>query len=194
MRTGQHLTAEAWKPIPGFEKYYEASTAGRVRSLDRIVIFAASERQGEHTKWLRGKILRRSFTKGYPCVSLYVGSVRTQKMVHAIIADTFLGPRPPGALACHRSGIREECHVDNIYWGTPQDNADDRIRHGNSCPGSQNRRSKLLEHDIVSIRCLAPSMTQKSLAARFGVSQSRISSIINKTSWRHVPTSEGTPA
>lgn len=183
------IAPEVWKPIPGFEDSYEASTHGRIRSLDRIVMFAASGRQPEHTKRLRGKILRRSITKGYPCVSLYRGSVRSQKMVHAIIADTFLGPRPPGALACHGNGIRTECDVDNVYWGTPQDNADDRIRHGNNRPGSQNKNAKLLERDISEIRRLASSMTQKSLATRFGVSQSRISSIINNTSWRHVPTS-----
>jgi hypothetical protein len=183
------IAPEAWKPIPGFEGSYEASTHGRIRSLDRIVNFAASASQPEHEKRLRGKILRRSFTKGYPCVSLYRGSVRTQKMVHAVIAETFLGPRPPGTLACHGNGVRTECDVDNIYWGTPQDNADDRIRHGNNLPGSQNRNSKLLESDIEEIRRLAASMTQQSLAAKFGVSQSRISSIINNTSWRHVPTS-----
>ncbi|CUX20118.1 MULTISPECIES: NUMOD4 domain-containing protein [Agrobacterium tumefaciens complex] len=183
------IAPEAWKPIPGFEDSYEASTHGRIRSLDRIVTFAASERQPAHTKRLRGKILRRSFTKGYPSVSLYRGSVRTQKMVHAIIADTFLGPRPPGALACHGNGIRTECDVDNIYWGTPQDNADDRRRHGNNRPGSQHANSKLHERDISKIRRLASSVTQKSLAERFGVSQSTISSIINNASWRHVPTS-----
>jgi len=187
--TPSSIAPEAWKPVPGFEESYEASTHGRIRSRDRVVVFAASTFQPEHTKRLRGKILRRSFTKGYPCVSLYRGSVRTQKMVHVIIAETFLGPRPPGALACHGNGIRTECDIDNIYWGTPQDNADDRVRHGNNLPGSQNRNSKLLERDIEEIRRLAGSVTQQSLAAKFGVSQSRISSIINNASWRHVPTS-----
>ena len=183
------IAPEAWKPIPGFEDSYEASTHGRIRSLDRIVTFAASATQPEHTKRLRGKVLKRSFTKGYPCVSLYRGSVRTQKMVHVIVAETFLGPRPSGTLACHENGVRTECDVDNIYWGTPQDNADDRVRHGNNRPGSQHRNSKLHERDIARIRRLASTMPQKRLAERFGVSQATISSIINNTSWRHVPTS-----
>ena len=27
---------EEWRPIPGYEGYYEASTAGRIRSVDRM--------------------------------------------------------------------------------------------------------------------------------------------------------------
>ena len=30
------IPGEIWKDIPGFEGYYQASTAGRIKSLDRI--------------------------------------------------------------------------------------------------------------------------------------------------------------
>lgn len=46
----EESVSEVWKAIPGFEGAFEASTLGRLRSLDRIV----SHNKGGTRKWKGG--------------------------------------------------------------------------------------------------------------------------------------------
>ena len=56
---------EIWKEIPGYEGYYEVSSQGRVRSLDR------ETRNGNGSCIKKGKLLKPGMTnKGYKMVVL----------------------------------------------------------------------------------------------------------------------------
>jgi DNA invertase Pin-like site-specific DNA recombinase len=90
-------------------------------------------------------------------------------------------------------------HCDNppcinprhIYDGTQQDNVRDREkRHRRKPPfGEKNGRAKLTEEDIRQIRALKDQgVTQRKLAAQFGVGQSQMSRIVRGEQW--VPLSQ----
>lgn len=55
---------------------------------------------------------------------------------------------------------------------------------GVSQPGTDNGQSKLDEHEVRMIRSM--KMTQRKLAAIFGVSQVQISNIQRGRAWKHV--------
>ena len=47
------MTKEEWRPIEGYEGFYEVSNLGQVRSLDRVVEDSRGERK------LKGKLLKQ---------------------------------------------------------------------------------------------------------------------------------------
>ena len=49
---------EIWKAIPGYEGYYEASTLGRIRSVERIVMNKAKVTGADRPFIIKSKILK----------------------------------------------------------------------------------------------------------------------------------------
>lgn len=142
------LTDEKWKPIPGWEGYYEASTLGRVRSLARIVI-----RDGNPLR-LAARILEPNVHhSGYRRVVLSRAGVRSERLLHAVIAETFHGPRPDGLEVLHRDGNQANSAPVNIRYGTSSENSRDTVAHGNH--PLQSRTHCPLGHELAGTNLVA---------------------------------------
>lgn len=73
---------------------------------------------------------------GYMRVRLTIGGKRVARLVHKLMADKYLPPRPsPAHEIRHLDGDRTNNRADNLQWGTRKDNADDRERHGRTSRG-----------------------------------------------------------
>lgn len=105
---------ERWKDIAGYEDRYEISTHGRVRNK------------------LTGRV--RSCTvdsSGYPQVDLKIDGVRKMYKVHRLVAAAFI-PNPNGhSMVLHADDVPTNNHVNNLRWGTREQNALDMINNGN---------------------------------------------------------------
>ena len=67
----------------------------------------------------------------YKTVVLYVEGARRYRTVHRLVCEAFHGPPPEGKpLACHKDGDTLNNRADNLYWGSPEDNMQDALRHG----------------------------------------------------------------
>lgn len=164
-------TAEVWRTVRGASRY-EVSNLGRFRRGDRL----------HKPSPVAGGM-------GYLRVSLrYDCGRKTTAYLHHLVAEHFIGPRPSGMLALHRDGVVENCSAENLYWGSHQDNAEDRIRHGRSGRGGGNPNSVLQDGQIADIRrrYASGATRQVDLAQEYAVSQSHISRIVRGASWRHV--------
>lgn len=168
----ERIEGECWKQIADFPDYF-ISDHGRVASL----------RSGE-----------ARLMKGGPGTSpmryLRVTLTRTDgkkfaRNIHVLVAEAFHGPRPDGMWALHRNGDVADCSAGNVYWGTPQDNSDDRVAHGRSGPGEKNPNVKLDRAKVALIRdkYADGDATQAQLAAEFGVRQAHVSRILDGRSW-----------
>ncbi|MFV8266502.1 NUMOD4 motif-containing HNH endonuclease [Mycolicibacterium peregrinum] len=118
-------TQEQWRPVIGFEGLYEVSDQGRVRSLGQFA-------RGSHgsQRFVRGRVLRPAPSKtGHLTVALGRGG--GTKLVHALVAEAFIGPRPAGMDVCHGNGVPSDNRVDNLRYGTRSENHFDRVAHGN---------------------------------------------------------------
>lgn len=120
---------EIWQPIPGYERY-EASDLGRIRSL------------GFHGKtgFRAGKVLKFiPHNSGYlvVCLSLAPGNQKTE-LVHLLVIWAFRGLPPLGHECRHLDGVKYNVALANLVWGTRQQNADDRKRHGTLPTGTRN--------------------------------------------------------
>lgn len=120
-------STERWLPVPGWEGMYEVSDFGRVRTLGREVV----EKNGK-SRYTKPRIMRGGpNVYGYPQVAL----TRTQgdrrvSVVHQLVLEAFVGPRPDGMVACHYDDDRTNNHLSNLRWGTVSENADDAVRNG----------------------------------------------------------------
>ena len=125
--TNNQNTTEVWKAIPGWEGLYEASTHGRVRSLDRKIM-----RSNGRPLTRRGQIIAGAPHKstGYIYLVLHAGQKKKTAKVHRLVLETFVGACPAGMEACHNNGNPADNRLENLRWDTRQNNALDRVKHG----------------------------------------------------------------
>lgn len=123
----ENLKREEWRPVPGYEGYYEVSSLGRVKSLEREIPHPTSGVIRIKEK-IRTAIPEKQF--GYLYLSLHKGGERERFAVHYLVLRAFVGPRPEGMQACHNDGNNTNNRVENLRWGTPKENVADIKRHG----------------------------------------------------------------
>jgi hypothetical protein len=166
---------EIWKAIPGHPGY-EASTLGRIRSINRVIT-----KNGRPVA-RKGVVLKNALGPGgYLLVSL---NNQQSCRVHRMILITFVGTPPAGMQACHNDGNRANNRTDNLRWDTSKHNHADRIGHGTAPVGENNGRSKLSAAQVVCIR--GDTRPRYVVAAEYGVTPSLISQIITRRIWSHV--------
>lgn len=109
---------EVWKDIPGYEGSYQASSEGRIRSLDRTVNSGYGSNRVK-----KGRILKNKTDKdGYPIVNLSVQQkVKTCK-VYRLVWETFNGPIPDGMHCNHINEIKTDCRLENLNLMTAREN------------------------------------------------------------------------
>lgn len=118
---------EEWRPIPGWEGYYEVSNGGRVRSLPRIITLSNGVNQP-----LKGKILSpaNDGRTSHLRVNLFRGGKGTSTHVHRAVLEAFVGPCPDGMEACHWNDDPKDNRLENLRWGSRKENTLDKVRNG----------------------------------------------------------------
>lgn len=108
---------EEWRPVPGYEGYYEVSSEGRVRSFRR--------------HGATGGLKRLTLgSNGYLVVSLSKHNVKKIHRVHRLVAFAFLGPAPSTVQVRHLDGNPSRSVLANLAYGSAGDNLLDRVAHG----------------------------------------------------------------
>ena len=122
------MAPEKWSDIPGYEGCYQASTLGRIRSLDRTY-----EMRNGSVRRMKGRIrsLQMNGDGTYLIVVLSVGGVHATRTVHSLVAETFLGPKPDGLEVCHGKGGAFDNSVGNLRYDTHRANQRDMLESGN---------------------------------------------------------------
>ena len=116
---------EEWRSIPGYEGFYEASSHGRIKSLDRVIRGKTGT-----TRFHKGRILRlQTQRSGHAIVSLSRDGVVRQHSVHVLVLATFKGDGN-GLITRHLDGDPANNHIDNLVWGTYSENNYDKVKHG----------------------------------------------------------------
>jgi hypothetical protein len=174
---GEGAMTGQWRWVRGFISYV-VSDDGQVASL--------------HHTALRARLLTQTpDRRGYMVVTLALGrkGCKRNRFVHQLVAQSFIGPRPDGKPEVrHLDGDPSNNHAWNLAWGTRAENAQDAVRHGTTAAGSRNGQAKLTEAQVREIRSryAAGNVTQYELAVEYGVTQPRISNVLNGRNWRHV--------
>jgi hypothetical protein len=124
---------------------------------------------------------------GYLAVNLHRDQTKNRRLIHHLVLEAFVGPRPPGLICCHWDGDPANNRVENLRWDTYKSNCDDMLRHGNRRMGETGTKARLKEVEVREIRQLmAEGASPAELAARFGVGSPNIKAIACGRTWRHI--------
>ena len=185
---------EIWKPVVGWEWGYEVSSWGRVRSVDRVI--KQKCRWGGHQyRNIKGKILSQHSSnqpESYGRMSVGLGSGtnwqsdRKTRLVHQLVMEAFVGPRPHGMECRHLDGNPKNNRLENLCYGTPKQNSGDKYLHGTVINGEKSKSSKLTEEQVREIKSLIGHETYDRISEKFGVSIAQISRIKTGKRWGHV--------
>ena len=107
------LVMETWRPVKGYEGYYEVSNKGRVKSL------------------VSGKLLSpQSNGVGYLKVELWKDKIGKKKYIHRLVADAFL-PNPLNrAEVNHRDSDPTNNTLENLEWVSSSENTKHAVYKG----------------------------------------------------------------
>lgn len=100
---------EIWKPIIGYEGYYEISNLGNVRSVDRYVSVSGDKPQKGYS--LKGKVIKQNTLFGYKICALYKDGKGYNIRIHRYVAMLFCPDYFDGCEVHHIDGNRS----NNIY-------------------------------------------------------------------------------
>ena len=116
---------EIWKDIPGYEKLYQGSNLGRIRSLDYIQTFFEKGTLCERLR--KGRMLKTRVCNGYVYVTLSKDGKEKDFHLHRLIWMTFNGKIPDNMEINHINEDKTDnrlenlnlmSHFDNMHWGT----------------------------------------------------------------------------
>lgn len=172
---------EVWISIPPIPQY-ASSSHGRIKRIAPVIGGGGSKRRS-------GTILsQRALPTGHRQVTVSVCNKVTTYLVHRLVAFAFIGPQPDGLpFVCHRDDTPWHNWPANLYWGNRRDNALDAIENGKTAKGELVSSAKITADNVRCIRSMfLEGRDQRDIAALFGISQSNVSMIVGRKTWRHV--------
>jgi hypothetical protein len=183
MSTQDHTTSIEYRELPeatGYRFYADGSitccwTKGGNDRTSRL----------NPSRWHRLKT--EPGTAGYPEVKVKWEGKRTWFRVHVMIARAFRGPCPEGLECRHLDDDKLNNRIENLVWGTPKENGQDKVANGHSLAGERHPMVRLTEVQVRELRKLySEGWKLSALVARFGVSKSAVHGIAKKRTWKHV--------
>lgn len=109
-------TSEQWAPIPGWERTYEVSTHGRVRSRTRAVAARPTSEGQPSQRIIPGKLLSTRMHNGVLVVNLHRDGRQHQISVRAAVLAVFGKPCPPNYKPTYINGDPTDCRLDNLTY------------------------------------------------------------------------------
>lgn len=128
--------------------------------------------------------------KGYGVLKWERPGLPTLTRAHRIVYIVYHGE--PGSLhVCHRCDVRNCLNPDHLFLGTHSDNMADMVTKGRSPRkmGVDRHNAVLTDAQVLEIRrtyVRGGLLTQKDLAAMYGVCQQTVSQIVRGKRWSHV--------
>jgi len=170
---------ETWIDMIGYEGYYQVSSEGRIRSVDRLI--------ANPTRKRKGKIMKQCIDgKGYKALSISKDGKFKMLTVHRLVAMSFLGYS--NLTVNHKNGIKTDNRIKNLEFMTQKENNRHANRLGlvNYVKGEKCHLSKLTGKDVLEIRKMEGVKTRKQLSIMYGVCEKNIRNIQSRKTWKHI--------
>lgn len=168
-----------WRPIQGYEQFYEVSEYGDVRRLSNC------------TRTKKGFIPKGSVSKGGYCVVTLMNGKGKRKEFsrHYLVAVAWLGARPEGMQINHIDQNKKNNHYSNLEYVTCQENVQQSWaktnRRDTMAHGERHGKTNLTQTDVDGIRKLLAEgvLKQREIAILYGASVTQISGIKTGRCW-----------
>ena len=177
--------AECWKPVSGYEGYYEISSLGRVRRI-------AGGMRGARAGRLLKPFSCGDGNQAYPGVKLYRDNIGKTFLLHLLVYDAFR----PGKRDGQRRGINHKDlnkfnpRLSNLETMTQIQNVHHAMARGRKGgrQGEDHPKAIVTEEQVRYIRknYVPYKFSRVKLAAMFGISVAGIKQILNHRNWKGV--------
>lgn len=170
------ITNEEWRSVVGYEGYYEVSNMGRVKSLARTVPMSDGRKYR-----VKEKICKTSWNGKYYHAVLSRGGKEETLLTHRLMMEAFHGLDPDKPHCRHMDGNARNNVLSNLEWGTVQENAEDRMRHGTTVKNRVmgKRPLKGMGDELIRLR-YEEKWTFKRIAEQFDVTDNSVYLAIRK--------------
>lgn len=125
-----------WRAYP-HDNNFGISDRGEIYSRPRI------DSLGRVVMGRRLSLVKRSKKRAY--LAARIG--RKLVNVHVAVLETFVGPRPDGFVARHLNDDPTDNRLENLEWGTVDQNASDRNRNGGYPKAQSCKRGHAFDED-----------------------------------------------
>lgn len=179
-------TAEVWKIVPNY-LYYEVSSLGRVRSVARSFV-DASGRVYAH----KARLLAGTFTTSMGWVVDLAKADKSRKslVVARLVLSAFVRLPEVGEVARHLNDNKDDNRLENLAWGSHQDNVADGVKNGRYRKLPHHKCVKLTEEQVkqAKLRYVARSRTDgaSAIARELRVHESAVYNAIHGNTWAHL--------
>lgn len=169
------MSEEIFLPIKDYEKFYEVSNFGRVRSLTRI----DSLNRVRAGKILTPKKLGKN--RGHLCVALCLNGQCVYKQIHRLVAEAFIPNTEDKPTINHINGNQSDNRISNLEWATYQENQD----HAWATELCKATKPKLTEAQAEEARLLRNSgLSYQKIADKYGVDPKCIWQLVKGRSYK----------
>lgn len=184
-----NIKGELWKDIVGYEGVYRVSSLARIKRLKTT--YTQKSVWGEITVNRVSRIHNYHINdRNMPRVQLSKNGINKIFSLSRLVAVAFV-PNPKNLpIVCHKDDDPVNNYYKNLFWGTQQDNIDDKCNKNRQARGETNGRVKLKETQVIEIRnnfCGGSWSSEiKELAKKYNTTRQNISLIIKRKNWRHI--------
>lgn len=113
--------SEAWRDVPGYGGKYQASDMGRIANT-----FWRGQRRKNGGRTIMAQFKKKPHGKARDSAKRFVHLTdleghRKEVSAAKVVAETFLGPAPPGMAIFHKNGNPADNSVWNLVFRTPEE-------------------------------------------------------------------------
>ena len=160
---------EEWRPVVGYEGHYEVSDRGQLRRIWQC--------RGTRAGRISGGTVNKG---GYVIVTLSRDNHKEMSMLHRIVAQAFIGPRPDDRHEInHKDGNKRNNAVTNLEWVTRSQN--NQHAYDTGLRGPRNKGRRLTREQAIIIR--TSTLSTLELAQQFGITRNLVTRVQTGVAW-----------
>ncbi len=175
---------EKWKTISSHKGYYQISSLGRVKSVEKTISIIVDNIS--HNRNYKEKILCPILKKeGYYVITLSYKNIQKQKFIHRLVATAFVPNLFNKPQVNHKDLVKTNNDFKNLEWVYPVENIHHAMKNNAFTNGEKNGQAKLNEFQIRVIR-KTNDYSYKELAKIFRINHWHVRAIKKYRRWQHI--------
>lgn len=177
----KNIKGEVWKDIPNYEGKYQASTFGRIKGLEIVIVGYRGAKN-----FYKERIMSQGLNSTGYCSTrrTFIFDGKQTNLAHRLVAITFIENPDKLSEVNHKNGLKTDNTVGNLEWCTKSQNLKHAADVLDINTGTKHFRSKFTEKDVIDIFNM--NGTEREIALKYGVSHSVIGFIKRKQSYKSI--------